>query len=310
MLAQSSPQKTNPYKLVVISVFSDISRAFVILIFLALSLFILSRKIFRIRFPYDSYINYLWTFFLIFAVSEAVSFKVAIWILAALCFVALREYFTLVDIRLQDRWGVLGAYLSIPFMIIFIQSDFYGMFIISIPVYAFLVIPFLITLGGKEIEGTLLSMGVIAFGLFLLVYCIGHIGYLLLFSTWWAIMLCLNVAFCDLVAILMKKRKDHRWSNVLTQYFVSAPITVILTLVLSFWTRIPWFHCISLGILIPALVAIGRHTIRYIEKDLGISRDRLLPGKGQVIDNLRSLLYAAPVIFHYLRYFSMRSDAF
>lgn len=290
--------------------FSDISKVFVILIFLALSLFLLFKKIFKIHFPYDSYLNYMWTFSLIFATSEAVSFNIAIWILAVLCFVALREYFTLVDIRLQDRLGIMGAYLSIPFMIIFIQFDYYGIFIISIPVYAFLGIPFLVTLGGKEIKGTLLSVGIIDLGLFLLVYCIGHIGYLSLFSTWWAIMLILNVAICDLIAILMRKRKIHRWSNVLIQYFISAPITVILTLVLSYWTRIPWFHNIFLGILIPALVAIGRHTIRYIEKDLGISRDQLLPGKGQVIDNLRSLLYAAPVIFHYLRYFSMRSDAF
>ncbi|MFX0198623.1 MAG: phosphatidate cytidylyltransferase [Candidatus Hodarchaeota archaeon] len=290
--------------------FSDISKVLIIFVFLALSIFLLLTKILKIRFPYRSYINYLWTFFLIFAASEAISFGKAIWILAVLCFMALREYFTLVDIRLQDRWGILGAYLSIPFMIIFIQFDYYGMFIISIPVYAFLVIPFLVTLGGKEIKGTLLSIGIIDLGLFLLVFCIGHIGYLALFSTWWAIMLILNVAICDLISILMRKRKNHRWINVLTQYFVSAPFTIILTLGLSNWTGIPWLHSIFLGILIPILVAIGRHTIRYIEKDLGISRNQLLPGKGQVIDNLRSFLYAAPVIFHYLRFFSMRSDAF
>jgi phosphatidate cytidylyltransferase len=290
--------------------FSDISSVVIVLIFLALSLFLLFKKIFKFRFPYDSYLNYLWTFSLIFAVSEAVSFEIAIWILAFLCFMALREYFTLVDIRLQDRWGILGAYLSIPFMIIFIQLEYYGIFIISIPVYAFLVIPFLVTLGGKEIKGTLLSVGIIDTGIFLLVYCIGHIGYLSLFSTWWAIMLILNVAICDIIAILMRKWKNHRWSHVLTQYFVSAPITVILNLALSYWTGIPWFHSIFLGISIPVLVAIGRHTIRYIEKDLGISRDQLRPGRGQVMDNLRSFLYAAPVIFHYLRFFSMRSDAF
>jgi phosphatidate cytidylyltransferase len=290
--------------------FSEISKIPILLIFLALSLFLLLIKVFKIRFTYKSYIHYLWTFFLMFAASETLSFGIAIWILAVLCFMALREYFTLVDIRLQDRWGILGAYLSIPFMIIFIQFDYYGMFIISIPVYAFLGIPFLVTLGGKEIKGTLLSIGIIDLGLFLLVYCIGHIGYLALSSTWWAIMLILNVAICDLIAILMRKGKNHRWSNVLIQYSVSAPMTIILTLALSYWTGIPWFHCVFLGILIPLLVAIGRHTIRYIEKDIGISRDQLLPGKGQVIDNLRSFLYAAPVIFHYLRFFSMRSDAF
>lgn len=290
--------------------FSDMPKTTVVLIFLCLSLFSILKRIFKIKFTYDSYLNYLWTFSLIFAVSEAISFKIAIWILALLCFVALREYFTLVDIRLQDRWGILGAYLSIPFMIIFIQLDAYGMFITSIPIYAFLVIPFLITLGGKEIEGTLFSIGVIDFGIFLLVYCIGHIGYLSLFSTWMAVMLILNVAVCDSISILMRKwiKPPRHW--VLPQYFMSAPVIVILTLVLSEWTRIPRLHCIFLGILIPALVAIGRHTIRYIEKDIGIRRDELVPGKGQVLDSLRSFLYTAPVVFHYIRYFSIKAGGF
>lgn len=282
----------------------------VLLIFLCLSLFSILKRIFKIKFTYDSYLNYLWTFSLMFAVSEAISFKISIWILALLCFVALREYFTLVDIRLQDRWGILGAYFSIPFMIIFIQLDAYGMFIISIPIYAFLVIPFLITLGGKEIEGTLFSIGVIDFGIFLLVYCIGHIGYLSLLSTWMAVMLILNVAVCDLISILMRKRIKPPRHWVLPQYFMSVPVIVILTLVLSEWTRIPRLHCIFLGILIPALVAIGRHTIRYIEKDFGIRRDELIPGKGQVLDSLRSFLYTAPIVFHYIRYFSIKAGGF
>ncbi len=290
--------------------FSDMLKTTVVLIFLCLSLFSILKRIFKIKFTYDSYLNYLWTFSLIFAVSEAISFKISIWILALLCFVALREYFTLVDIRLQDRWGILGAYLSIPFMIIFIQLDAYGIFIISIPIYAFLVIPFLITLGGKEIKGTLFSIGVIDFGIFLLVYCIGHIGYLSLFSTWMAVMLILNVAVCDFISILMRKRIKPLRHWVLAQYFMSAPVIVIITLVLSEWTRIPRLHCIFLGILIPALVAIGRHTIRYIEKDFGIRRDELVPGKGQVLDSLRSFLYTAPVVFHYIRYFSNKAGGF
>ncbi len=290
--------------------FSDSPKAVIILIFLVLSLYLILRKFFNIRFIYNSYINYLWIFFLIFTLSEVVSFKAAIWVLAFLCFVALREYFTLVDIRLQDRWGVLGAYLSIPFMIMFIQIDTYGIFIISIPVYAFLVIPFLITLGGKEIKGTLFSIGVIDFGLFLLVYCIGHIGYLSLFSTWMAIMLVLNVAACDTIATLVMKKKISYWKQIIFQYTISAPITIIFTLLLSEWTGIPWYHCIILGLLIPLLVVIGRHTIRYIEKDIGIKSAHITPGKGQVLDNLRAFLYTAPVVFHYIRYFSGRTGVF
>lgn len=290
--------------------FSDISKAVIVLIFLVLSVLALLKRVTKVRFLRGLYINYLWTFFLIFTVSEFLSFKAAIWILAILCFVALREYFTLVDIRLQDRWGILGAYLSIPFMIIFIQIDAYGMFIISIPVYAFLVIPFLVTLGGKETEGTISSIGAIDFGLFLLVYCIGHIGYLALFSTWKAIMLILNVSICDLIAFLLEKSKKLPWRGVIAKYLISAPVTVILTLALSGWTGIPWLHSVALGLLIPALVAIGRRTLTYIESDLGIGTGRLLPGKGRVLDSLRSFLYAAPVVFHYIRYFYLRSGIF
>lgn len=290
--------------------FSDPKQVAVVLIFLVLSILSFLKLLRKTSFPFNSYVHYLWTFFLIFTVSDVVSFKVAIWILAFLCFVALREYFTLMDIRLQDRWGLLGAYLSIPFMIIFIQIDWYGMFIISIPVYAFLVIPFLITLGGKETEGTVSSIGAIDIGLFLFVYCIGHIGYLSLFSTWMAIMLVLNVAICDLTALMIgKKEKPHQGGAVI-RYFVSAPLTVIFTLILSGWTGIPWIHSLALGILIPVLVAIGRHTITYIESDLGIGSNRLLPGKGQVIDSIGSFLYAAPVVFHYIRYFSIKSGLF
>lgn len=292
------------------SMFSDVSKAAIVLIFLVLSVFALLKRVTKVSVLRGLYINYLWTFFLIFTVSEFLSFNVAIWILAILCFVALREYFTLVDIRLQDRWGILGAYLSIPFMIIFIPLNWYGLFIISIPVYAFLVIPFLVVLGGKKTEGTISSIGAIDFGLFFLVYCIGHIGYLALFSIWWAIMLILNVSICDFIAFLLKKSKKPCLSSVLIHYFISAPVTIIFTLALSFWTGIPWLHSLILGLLIPALVAIGRYTLTYIEADLGIGGGRLLPGKGRVIDSLRSFLYAAPVVFHYIRYFSMRSDAF
>jgi len=282
---------------------SDLPSAAVVLIFLALSLVALIRRVAGFSSRVDAYIHYLWTFFLIFTVSEVVSFNAAIWILAGLCFIALREYFTLTDIRLQDRWGILGAYLSIPFMIVFIQIDWYGMFIISIPVYAFLVIPFLVTLGGKEAEGTVSSIGAIDFGLFMLVYCIGHIGYLGLFSTWMAIMLLLNVAMCDLVAYLIGTSGKLRRGGDVTKYLASTPVTVILMLIMSGWTGIPRDHSVALGLAIPALVGIGRHTISYIESDLGIATDRLVPGKGRVFDSITSFLYAAPVVFHYIRYF-------
>jgi phosphatidate cytidylyltransferase len=253
----------------------------------------------KLRFPMDTYVFYLWIYFLIFTISEVQSFNLAIWVLAALCFVALKEYFSLLNIRLQDRWSLWGAYLAIPFMVYFIQVGWYEMFAISIPVYAFLITSFLVTIGGQERNGTVFSIGAINFGLFLFVYCIGHLGYLTRYSVWLAILLVLNVTVCDAFAYLLDLQKKFTWKKVL----VAMPFTVFLTLTLSEWTGIPWKHSIILGLLIPPLVGMSRRTIMFIESDLQISREQLIPGKGEIIDNMKSYLFVSPIIFHYIRFY-------
>jgi phosphatidate cytidylyltransferase len=217
--------------------------------------------------------------------------------------VALREYFSLLAIRLQDRWGLWGAYLAIPFMFYFIQIDYYGMFIVSIPIYIFLIIPFLVALGGKETEGTVFSVGAIDFGLFLLVYCAGHIGYLMIISTWAAILLVLNVAICDGIAFLLATIKKRPWTGNILKYLVAIPFTTILSITLSKWSTIPWLHALVLGIIIPVVVTVGRYAMTYIEADLGIAHDYDVLRKGRLINSSCSLLFAAPVVFHYIKYF-------
>ncbi|MFC1661876.1 phosphatidate cytidylyltransferase, partial [Gemmatimonadota bacterium] len=158
-------------------------------LFIGLSLVALARNRIGLPAPVAIYLPYLWAFSLVFFLSEVISVQVWVWVLAILSFLALREYFSLVDMRIEDRWGILTAYLAIPFMYYYIQTDWYGMFIISVPVYAFLVTPFAVALGRGKPEGTVLSVGVIELGLFLLVYCVGHVGYLTYYSTWMAVFL-------------------------------------------------------------------------------------------------------------------------
>jgi phosphatidate cytidylyltransferase len=251
---------------------------------------------------YTSYLRYVWVLALSVAVAETVSLTAAVWILAVLSFWMLREYFSLVEVRIQDRLGILGAYLSIPFMTYFIQVDWYGMFIISIPVYAFLAMPLLISLGGTEYRGTVFSIGVIDLGLFLCVYCVGHIGYLISLSTWWAAMLVACVAVCDMLCRLGRGRAPKYWQRLLVWYGASAVCALGVTFGLAPMTGIPAKHNLVLGLMIPALVVAGHHTLMHVERDLGIEESPRA-GHGQILDNLKSLFYAGPVAFHYLRYF-------
>ena len=116
-------------------------------------------------------------------------------------------------------------------------------------------------------------------------------------------MLILNIAICDTASFFIDNRINTTWKKILFKYVLPTPITISLTFLLSDWTGIPRFHSIILGLLIPALVVIGNHTIIYFESDLGIEKDNMKPGRGLIIDNIKSILYTTPVVLHYIRYF-------
>jgi len=272
-------------------------------IFILLSLIGVISILSRRKSAYVSYLNYIWIFFLILVMAETVSFYISCWGWGVLSFFTLREYFSLVDLRLQDRLGVLAAYLSIPFMMHFVHTDWYNMFIITIPVYSFLVIPFLISLTGKESEGAIYSIGTIDFGLFLFVYCIGHLAYLSFHSTWMTGMLVLTIAVCDIASIFINSKVNIMWKRIIVKYVIPIPVTVTIAVLLGEWTGIPIIHSVTLGLMIPALVIIGNHTITYFESDLGIVKMNLQPGRGLIIDNIKSMVFTAPIVLHYIRYF-------
>jgi phosphatidate cytidylyltransferase len=271
-------------------------------IFAALTLSLPLRRVTGLDRPVSIYLPFLWAFFLVFTLIEFVSLPLGLWVLAALSFLALREYFTLADLRLQDRFGVLAAYAAIPFMFWFVVTDWYGMFVVSIPVFAFLVVPFLVSLGGREPAGSVQSVGLIVLGLFLLVYCIGHIGYLARHSTWLAAYLVAAVAVCDLLAYLLRARDRRPLHSVALQLGAPAPLTIALALGFMPLTGVPVLESVLLALLVPVTVAMGCQTIDHLEADLGVDRNRLQPGSGQFLNTLKSFVYTAPVAFHFLRY--------
>ncbi len=282
---------------------------FLTVVFAGLSVVALVRLLIRKKSPYGSYLNYVWYFFLLFLIAEYFSFYLASWGWGIFCFMTLREYFSLVDLRLQDRAGVLAAYLSIPFMMHFIHTDWYGMFIISIPVYTFLFIPALISITSRQTGGAINAIGTIIFGLMLFVFSIGHLAYLAYYSSWMAATLVLCYAVCDSVTLVLDKWQPAGWSTespggIVLRYGLATPFTITLIRLLMPWTHFTGRPAVMLGALIPALVILGNHTIAYYESDLGITRDNIRPGRGLLIDNLKSILFTTPIAFHYIRYFS------
>ncbi len=259
-------------------------------------LVLLAARLSRGRLSPPGYLGYFWIFLLVCVVTDLVSFTPAVWLMAIVAFRALREYFSLVDLRLEDRWGILAAYLSIPFMIYLIQIDWYGFFIVSVPVYTFVVVPFLVALGDERGRGSLLSMGAIDFGLFCFVYGLGHVAYLAFYSTWLVLLLLLAMTACNVASATTKRRGPA------AGFVLSVMLTLALTLGLRDLTGVPTVHALVLGVLIPVLVRMGDYTVGVLKRDLGLDAGDLEPGRGHVLDSLRSCLFTAPIVFHYLRW--------
>lgn len=253
------------------------------------------------RLPRPVALRIVWMLFLTIAIAEWLSFSLALWSLALLAFCALREYFSLVDIRLEDRWGILVSYLSIPLLFYLVQIDWYGLFIIVIPVYTFLLMPFFVALGGQS-RGIVFSVGVLDFGLFFCVFCMGHIGYLIFFSARMAMLTVLAVTSANIIF-----KYSQRTSYGLRCLYLTLAI-LPLCLVSTKWSGVPPLHCAGLGVLIPLLCCMGQFTLREIRQDLGVRTDRLQPGRGRTIESLRLYLFVTPVVFHYLRWFLKWGD--
>jgi len=267
-----------------------------LILFGALSAFLVVSRVTRGRYAAPGYLSHLCAFLFVLLVARWISLPAALWILALLSFLALREYFSLVDLRLGDRWGVLGAYLSIPFMFCLVTIDWYTFFIVSIPVYSFLVIPFLVALGDTEGKGSVLSIGAIVFGLFFFVYCTGHFAYLAVYSNWTALLLVLSVAACYGVATAT------RGLGRTVGFLLGSAATLALAMALGPWAEIPRYHAAGLAVLIAVCVHVGDFTVGVLEHDLGVRDDDLVPGRGRLLDSLKAYLFTAPIAFHFLHW--------
>ena len=102
---------------------------------------------------------------------------------AILSFMALREFWTLTPSRRGDHYALfLSFFVVLPYHYYLLGTEWYGMFIIFIPVYAFLLLPAVATLMGDTNE-FLARSAKVQWGLMLTVFAISHAPALLMLDT-------------------------------------------------------------------------------------------------------------------------------
>ena len=114
----------------------------------------------------------------IFFFAVLLSPSVSIIFLGLVSFLALKEYFSLIETRRADRRVLLLAYLAIPAQYYLVAQGSYGFFIIFIPVFMFLLLPVRMVLIG-ETPRFLAAVGTLQWGLMTCVFSLSHAAYLL-----------------------------------------------------------------------------------------------------------------------------------
>lgn len=238
--------------------------------------------------------------------------------LGCISFLALKEYFSLVPVRHVDRNAIFWAYISIPFQFYWAAMEWYGMFIIFIPVYLFLFLPMRMVLKG-DTKGFINSAGVIHWGVMLNVFCISHLAYLMALpakntqagSAGLLLFLLFITQFNDVSQyvwgktlgkrkILPKVSPNKTWEG-----FLGGLITVSVCafFIAPYLTPLSNLQGLGAGILIGCGGFIGDVVMSSIKRDLQVKDfGHLLPGHGGILDRIDSIIYTAPLFFHYLYY--------
>jgi len=261
-------------------------------------------------------VNSWWYILGFFSLGIMLNSTLAMFFFAFLSFLALKEYFTLIPSRLTDRRVMFYAYLAIPIQYYFAGISWYGMFIIWIPVYLFLLLPFRQVLIG-ETKGFLENTARVQWGLMMFVFGLSHLAYMLTLEPIdgvggkeLVLYLVLLTAFNDVLQYLWGKSfGKHKIipkvsPNKTVEGFVGAFFTIsILAVLFSYLTPFNWYEALGAGMLISVAGFVGDVVISMIKRDIGVKDSgNLIPGHGGVLDRVDSLVYTAPLFFHYVHY--------
>jgi phosphatidate cytidylyltransferase len=232
-------------------------------------------------------------------------------------FLALKEFLSFVPTRRADRRLLFVAFLAVPIQFYWIGTGWYGMFIVFVPVYMFLLLPALMVLDG-ETKGFIKAAGTLHWGLMVCVFALGHAAYLLVLPIPGAppggllLFLLILTEGNDVAQYIWGKLFGRRRivpkvspkKTVIGFLGGVGTVTVLGAALAPFLIGFGMPAGAGLGAMIAVAGFLGDVTISAVKRDIGIKdMGKLIPGHGGVLDRVDSLVFAAPLFFHTVRYF-------
>lgn len=257
--------------------------------------------------------------FIIFTFALIIHSTISLIFMALLCFLALKEYFSLIPFNRAHRLVLFWAYMTIPVQFSLIYLGWYGMFIVFIPVYMFLLIPIQAIIVG-ETKNFLRSIATVQWGVMLMVFGLSHLAFLLVLpgredsvaGAGLVLFLVVLTQANDVAQFiwgkLLGKKKiipkvspNKTWAGFIGGVLTTTVLAVILAPLI---TPFSLLASIIAGLYIGLTGFIGDVNISALKRDLNIKdTSAIIPGHGGILDRVDSLTYTAPLFFHFTRYF-------
>lgn len=245
--------------------------------------------------------------------------KIGVVVLFGICsFAALREFVTLTKTERADhRALVAGFYLVLPIQYGLIWYDWYGMYSIFIPVYAFLLLPIAAALRGDSHQ-FLARVAETQWALMITVFCASHVPALLnlkipgyegqqvLLIAYLVVVVQLSDVFQYVWGKLIGKTKiaPTLSPSKTVEGAVGGIATATLVGASLFWmTPFTWYESGCLAFVITIMGFLGGLVLSAIKRDRCVKDwGHLIPGHGGFIDRMDSVLFSAPIFFHLVRF--------
>ena len=255
----------------------------------------------------------------IFAITLAVGRAGSLVLFGLLSFLALREFITLTRTHRADHRTLFWAFFVFtPLQYWLVGVQWYGMFALLIPVYAFLFVAARVAAAG-DTQRFLERAAEIHFGLMLCVFCVSHAPALLMldipgFEGRNANLLMFLVLVAQMSDVLQyvwgKLLGRHRIAptvspNKTVEGFLGGTGTAVL-IGASLWWVTPFspLQAAGMSAAIALMGFFGGLVMSAVKRDRGVKDfGTVIEGHGGILDRIDSICFAAPIFFHLTRYY-------
>jgi phosphatidate cytidylyltransferase len=230
----------------------------------------------------------------------------------------LREFISLTHTRRGDHQALVWCFFFfLPGQYILVGIDWYGLFSILIPVYAFLLVPIAASLG-SDTTRFLERTAKMQWGLMICVYCLSHVPALMTLEIpGYAGRNALLIAFL-ILTVQSSDVFQYIWGKLLGKRKISPEISPSKTVeglvggVLTstavgaaLWWVTPFnpWQAALVALAINLMGFFGGFVLSAIKRDRGVKDwGNLIEGHGGMLDRVDSISFSAPIFFHIVRY--------